>query len=270
MRLSTIIPVLLLLTSPVLAGETAWQEIAPGVTLRLISTGQVKADGSTLVALEIDMPETTKTYWRVPGDTGMPTEFDFAGSQGVERHSMIWPYPTRDEQPDYLDYVYFGPTVLPMELTTNHASPVAELSVVLGVCSDICIPAQAHFTLPLADAEPDRANGLRIRQAVAMAPMPWEGSGQPVTEVEYRADDRQLAVWLGDATVDPATLIASTASGEPVFGTPQKSPEPNLVLVPVLGKADDFDLAGQDIALTFLTDMGAYEVTRRIGDGPSH
>jgi DsbC/DsbD-like thiol-disulfide interchange protein len=44
------------------------------VKLRLISTGQIKANGTTLVGLEIDMPETSKTYWRVPGDTGLVAE----------------------------------------------------------------------------------------------------------------------------------------------------------------------------------------------------
>jgi DsbC/DsbD-like thiol-disulfide interchange protein len=268
MRLPILLPAVLLLTVPATAGETDWQDIAPGVKMRLISTGQVKAEGKTLVALEIDMPETTKTYWRVPGDTGMPTEFDFAGSEGVDGHTMVWPYPTRDEKPDYLDYAYFGPTVLPIEVTTGGDAPVAELSVVLGVCSDICIPAQAHFSLPLTDAEPDRANGLRIRQAVAMAPMPWDGT-VPFTDIAYDAEQRQLAVRIAAPEVDAASLIASTPGGEPVFGTPQKSPEPDLVLIPILGKADDFDLAGQDIQLTFLTDMGAFEVTQRISDAAS-
>jgi len=48
-----------------------------------------------------------------------------------------------------------------------------------------------------------------------------------------------------------------------LFGAPQKSPEPNLVLIPILGKAEP-DLANQAIRLTFLTDMGAFEVERTI------
>ena len=73
-----------------------------------------------------------------------------------------------------------------------------------------------------------------------------------------------LAVTLVDPDLDPASLIASTESGEPLFGTPQKSPEPNLVLIPILGKADELDLESQAVRLTFLTDMGAFEVERAI------
>lgn len=253
-----------LLAAPAHAGETAWQEVAPGVKLRLISTGQVKANGTTLVGIEIDMPETNKTYWRVPGDTGLLTELDFAGSTGVLGHQILWPYPVRHETADYLDYVYFGPTILPVELRVEPGSPQLELSAMLGVCSDICVPAQARFSLPLADAEPDRPNGLRIRQALATTPMEWQGDPQPIGDVELWQEAGMLAVRVGDPELDPASLIAATASGEPLFGTPQKSPEPNLVLIPILGKGDELALENQAVRLTFLTGMGAFEIERTV------
>lgn len=255
---------LALLALPAQAGETPWQEVAPGVKLRLISTGQIKADGTTLVGLEIDMPETNKTYWRVPGDTGLLTELDFGGSTGVLGHQVLWPYPTRHETADHLDYAYFGPTVLPVELTVEPGRPQVELSAVLGVCSDICVPAQARFSLSLADPAPDRPNGLRIRQALATAPMEWQGDPQPVGNVELWREAGMLAVHTGGVELDPASLIAATESGEPLFGTPQKSPEPNLVLIPILGKADEWALENQSVRLTFLTGMGAFEVERTV------
>lgn len=264
MRLLLSALALVLLATPAHAGETAWQEVAPGVKLRLISTGQIKADGTTLVGLEIDMPETYKTYWRVPGDTGFVTELDFAGSTGIVGHQILWPYPTRHETQDYLDYAYFGPTVLPVELTVEPGTPTAEVSAILGLCSDICVPAQARFSLPLADAEPDRPNGLRIRQALAEAPMQWQGDPQPIGNVELLSDAGMLAVHVSDPELDPASLIAATDSGEPLFGTPQKSPEPNLVLIPILGKTNNWDLENQAVRLTFLTAMGAFELERPI------
>ena len=257
---------LILTVTPALSGETPWQEVAPGVKLRLISTGQIKANGTALIGLEIDMPETTKTYWRVPGETGLPTELDLAGSAGVTGHQILWPYPTRDETEDYLDYVYYGPLVLPIEVSVDGANPQLELAAILGVCSDICVPAQARFSLPLRDAEPDRPNGLRIRQALATAPIPWEGDPQPVGNVEYRAGEGMLAVHAGDPDLDPASLIAATADGEPLFGAPQKSQEPNLVLIPVLDDDGDVDLMGRDVQLTFMTGMGAFEVTRTVSN----
>lgn len=253
-------------SAPAIGGETPWQEVAPGVKLRLISTGQIKADGTTLIGLEIDMPANTKTYWRVPGDTGFPAELNLAGSSGVSGHEILWPYPTRAETEDYLDYVYYGPVVLPVEVSVDAERPQLELAALLGVCSEICVPAQAKFSLALADAEPDRPNGLRIRQALASVPIPWADDPQPVGDVELQSDAMALAVSIGDAGVDPASLIASTPDGEPLFGTPQKSPQSNLVLIPILADGDAVDLAGQEVQLTFMTDMGAFEVTRTVSD----
>ena len=59
------------------------------------------------------MPQNTKTYWRIPGETGIPTELDFTGSTGIAASTILWPYPTVDHVQGYLDYVYYGPTVLP-------------------------------------------------------------------------------------------------------------------------------------------------------------
>ena len=87
---------------------------------------------------------------------------------------------------------------------------------------------------------------------------------QPIGDVDLQPDSGMLAVHVGDPELDPTSLIAATDSGEPLFGTPQKSPEPNLVLIPILGKADELALENQPVRLTFLTGMGAFEVERTV------
>ena len=251
------------LAAPVMAAETPWQSVAPGVSMRLVSAGVVKADGTALLGVELDMPADTKTYWRTPGETGLPTELDFSGSTGIASSQILWPYPQRDHDERYADYVYYGPTLLPIELKLDAATAQIELSIVMGVCSEICVPAQARFSLPV-DGLKDMPNGVRIRQAVALAPIPWEDDPQPIGTVEYRADEQALAVWLSAPDIDPESLIAVTADGAALFGVPQKSPEPNLVLIPVLGKTAEIDLESRSVQLTFTTAMGAYEVTRSV------
>jgi RNA polymerase sigma-70 factor (ECF subfamily) len=82
-----------------------------------------------------------------------------------------------------------------------------------------------------------------------MAPIAWEDGPQPIGNVELMPEEAMLAVHLSDPDVDPASLIASVADGNPIFGTPQKSPEPNLVLIPILGKAAAAGLEDQDAEL---------------------
>jgi DsbC/DsbD-like thiol-disulfide interchange protein len=154
--------------------------------------------------------------------------------------------------------------VLPLQVTLAPGAARVELDAMLGVCSDICVPAQARFSMPLDQAAPDRPNGLRIRQALASVPIAWEGAGQPVGAVEWQPDASMLAVEVIDPDLDPASLIAATQSGLPLFGAPQKSPEPDIVLIPVLGKSDEAGLEAREVQLTFLTGMGAFEVTRTV------
>ncbi|UXN73700.1 hypothetical protein N8D56_23620 [Devosia sp. A8/3-2] len=56
MQLLSALALLAATLTPALAGETPWQEVAPGVKLRLISSGLIKPDGKTLLGLEIFMP----------------------------------------------------------------------------------------------------------------------------------------------------------------------------------------------------------------------
>jgi DsbC/DsbD-like thiol-disulfide interchange protein len=89
--LSLLLPILA--AGPALAAATPWQQVAPGARLRLISSDERAPDGTTLVGLELDMPEAYKTYWRRPGEVGIPTELDLTGSAGVGALAIAWPFP---------------------------------------------------------------------------------------------------------------------------------------------------------------------------------
>ena len=252
---------------PVLAGETPWQNVAPDVSIRMISAGPANAEGKALVALEIDMPQSTKTYWRVPGESGLPLDLDFSASTGVAGHKLLWPYPLREQKSGMLDYVYYGRTVLPIELTLSDPQGVVDVSATLGICSEICVPAQLRLSLPLAEAEPDAPNGLRIRQALAQVPIAWTDRAAPVGGIEMLPEGAAIGIRLENGGVDAQSLIAATATGEPLFGAPQKSPHGDLVVLPILGKSDNIALDGVDVEVTFMTDMGAYVVSRTVESG---
>lgn len=254
----------LALSTGAIAGETEWQSVAPDARLRLISSDVLKPDGTTLIGLEFDMPATTNTYWRVPGETGIPTTFDFAGSTGVSDHEVLWPFPLVETRSGYVDYVYRGPTVLPVELRLDGQPPQARVEVVAGVCSDICVPVTATFELELDFTAPDRVQGLRIDQAMANAPAPWEDPRDPIAWVGYDDASNALAVRVASELVDPLSLVADLADGAQLFGAPQKSPDGNLVHLPLLGGDGGRSVEGMPIRLTFMTQMGPFSIERRI------
>ena len=249
-----------LAAGPALAGATAWQEISPGVKARLISSDTI-VDGNTLVGLELDMPQTTNTYWRIPGESGIPTQFDFTGSSGITGPEVHWPFPQIVDTAGYRDYVYRGPVVFPIALKTDGG--VLNTAITLGVCSDVCVPARASFSLPIIAGKADPAQSLRIDQAEATTPIAWDRPGDPVASISATADG--LTVSGLDASVEPATLIADLGDPAILFETPQKSPEGSLWTLKLLGGAGGKKLEGRSVQLTFMTSNGPYTVSRQIG-----
>ena len=153
---------------------------------------------------------------------------------------------------------------MPMELSIEGDAPVLQASVLMGVCSDICVPASASFTLPLDFASPDSGQDIRIAQALALTPIPWTASSDPIGEVSFDAAAEQLRVRLLDPSIDPGSVIADAAESGHLFGAPQKSPEESVVTLPLLGGGEDMALDGRPIQLIFMTREGPFEVSRRV------
>jgi len=257
----------LVTASPVLAGATPWQDVTPGVRLRLISSDVRNSDGKTLVGLQLDMPETFKTYWRVPGESGIPTVFDTAGSRGIGPATVAWPYPTPEVTQNLLDYVYHGPTVLPVTVEANSAAPLLKASVLMGVCSEVCVPVRASFQLPLSFAGADAPQSIRLREAAALAPIAWPGMS-PFSSLVYDAGRHALDLTVTDPAIDPASIIASTADPTVIFDAPQKSPDGHSILLPLRRQDVGIGWTDQPIDLTFMTSMGAFVVSERVAPEP--
>ncbi len=251
-----------LAASPALAGASAWQDIAPGVTARLISS-DVLVDGHARGGLEVVMPAGTKTYWRIPGETGIPTEIDFAASTGIDSPQVHWPFPVIDTSQGFLDYVYHGTLVLPFEFETSGEGAILEAAVTLGVCSDICVPVSATFSLPLSFAATDTAQSIRLDQAMAATPILWDQPEPPLSAVTV-GPAGTLFIESPSPLIDPANFIADVGDPSVLFETPQKSPDGKLWTLKPLGGAATKGLEGGSVQLTFQTPMGPYAVTRTI------
>lgn len=262
----TLIGLVLILAAatPAAAATTPWQQVAQGVRLRLISSDVRAPDGATLVGLEVDMPQDFKTYWRLPGETGIPTEVDIAGSTGVSVPSIHWPYPIPETSNGYLDYVYHGPTVLPIALKAPGDAPLLQAAVTMGVCSDVCVPVRARFALPLSFGAADAGEAIRLRQAEALVPIAWDRPGAPFRDVGFDGAGHALRLTGTDPSIDPGSVIASTADPTVIFDTPQKSPDGQAILLKLRGTDRGTDWAKAPIQLTFMTATGSYEVAAQV------
>jgi DsbC/DsbD-like thiol-disulfide interchange protein len=99
--------------------------------------------------LEIKLSEGWKTYWRYPGDSGVPPRFDFLQSDNVDRVDVLWPAPHRfsDEGDNSIGYV--TDVVMPLRITVRDPRrPVTlRLRLYYGICQKVCVPAEASAEL---------------------------------------------------------------------------------------------------------------------------
>jgi len=152
---------------------------------RLIA-GDAHGDGR-LIGLEILMDEGYKTYWRHPGDSGLPPEIDWAGSQNVADVEILFPAPRRYRDASGVFFGYDRAVILPLLVRPVDPDLPMQLSLSLeyGVCKEICIPARAELVLEPAD-RPAKAHAAAIATAVEQVPVPQDlgAGGFAITRVE--------------------------------------------------------------------------------------
>src|SRR5215813_14906772 len=91
-----------------------------------------------------------KTYWRTPGDSGVPPRFDFSKSDNVEAVTVLWPAPTRfDDGAGGNSLGYHNQVVLPLRIVAKNVDKPVTLRAAIdyAVCEKICIPVQANAEL---------------------------------------------------------------------------------------------------------------------------
>ncbi len=117
------------------------------------SRARLIADGAGGAALEIELAPGAITYWRDPGDAGVPPTFDFAGSVNVAKVHVDYPAPSRILETDGSEaFGYREKAVFPLDVMRADPSDPAALLLDLSyaVCEKICLPAHARLSLSLA------------------------------------------------------------------------------------------------------------------------
>ena len=132
--------------------------------------------GNQMVAFHLTLVDGWKTYWRSPGDAGIPPQFDWTGSQNVKSVRFHWPRPQVFHLGGMQTVGYAHELVLPVEVVPlDPSQPVSlKAAVDLGVCSDICVPAS--FTVQAALPRPGHGDET-IRRALRQRPSTAQEAG---------------------------------------------------------------------------------------------
>ncbi len=147
------------------------QDILDGALSHRIVSGWVTAEGRHMAGLEISLAPGWKTYWRSPGDAGIPPSFDWKRARNVDSVRVLWPAPIVFWESGMRSVGYGGRVVLPLDVTPRKAGEPVRLRgrMDLGVCSDICVPASIRFDATLAPDSDARAPEL----VAALAAQPY-------------------------------------------------------------------------------------------------
>ena len=226
--------------------------------------------GDHMAALHLRLAPGWKTYWRSPGDAGIPPRFDWRG-KGAGQIQVMWPAPEVFYQSDMRSIGYEDEVILPLRITARGQDRDIRLSGVieLGICKDICLPHSIRVSaqLPASGGKPDpmiaaamadmplnrsearvgkmrcdiglSEDGLRL---TARVDMPRMGGGSPETVIE--TTDPQIWVAQPQAYWQDGQLVAHTQMAHAEGGS--FALDRSGVRMTVFGKSQTVDIQGCD------------------------
>lgn len=152
-----------------------------GVIGGAILDGWQMADGRRMAGVALQLAPGWKTYWRSPGDAGIPPQFDWSGSRNLAGVEVHWPAPEVFHTNGMQSVGYTGDVVLPLEVVpADPGRPVAlRLEMELGVCEDICVPATLLLEADLGPAagDPQGQAGRAVSRGLAARPASGAAAG---------------------------------------------------------------------------------------------
>lgn len=143
--------------------------VPDGVVTARILPGWETGAGTRMGALHLTMAPGWKTYWRSPGDAGIPPEFDWTASRNLQGVTVHWPRPEVHDINGMRSIGYSNEVVFPLEITARQAGSPVQLTgeISMGICEDICLPISLKVDARLEG--PGAPDGM-IRGALASRP----------------------------------------------------------------------------------------------------
>src|ERR1700723_4091034 len=136
-----------------LANEARAQDASPWQrgghsAVRLLAGSR---SGSVLLGgIAMQLESGWKTYWRTPGDSGVPPHFDFSKSENIEAVTVLWPAPTKfGDGAGGHSLGYHDQIVLPLRIVAKNTDKPVTLraAVNYAVCDKLCVPVEADVEL---------------------------------------------------------------------------------------------------------------------------
>ncbi|MBK8529325.1 MAG: thioredoxin family protein [Rubrivivax sp.] len=120
------------------------------------------------------------TYWKNPGDSGLPTTLQWQLPAGAAAGDIQWPTPRKLPIGPLMNYGYEGRLLLPVPVSLKSMPAGDTLDVQLKaewlVCKDVCIPESGEFSLSLPVRAATAAHAALFAAAQATQPQKVAGA----------------------------------------------------------------------------------------------
>jgi DsbC/DsbD-like thiol-disulfide interchange protein len=167
----TLLAAALFMTPAHAADASAWDGDSRSAK-RLIGAKTRSEGGSQFfrAGVELRLTPGWKTYWRYPGDSGVPPRFEFEQSENVKSVTVLWPAPQRFNDSEGTTIGYKNNVVFPLRIEAKDASKPVTLKLKLdyAVCERLCVPVEAKADLAI-DGK-DNASDAAVSAAEASVP----------------------------------------------------------------------------------------------------
>jgi DsbC/DsbD-like thiol-disulfide interchange protein len=252
-----------------------WVDLNKARVRLVAGAAAAKGANSYLGGVEVTLAEGWKTYWRNPGDAGVPPIFDWMGSSNVEAIKVLYPAPSRLREAAAETIGYTQAVLFPIEVTPRDAKKPVELKLLLefGICREICIPAQATMNLEIPAKALAGETPSAILAALARVPRP---------QAERRSDDPELRAVTAQLDGPEPRLQFEVRFPRGAKGGDLFVEAPDGIYVPLPKRQPDAadgtarfevdlarggiaaDLKGKTLTLTLVSEAGSSEATRLI------
>jgi DsbC/DsbD-like thiol-disulfide interchange protein len=162
------------LATPVFAQDASQQT---GLKNIEVLNGWHTGNGTYMAAVRFSLEDGWKTYWRAPGQNGIPPSFNWEGSANLSSVKFHWPAPKVYVQNGISTLGYKGDFILPFEVTPSVSGEPIKIKsqIEYGICSDVCIPASSAIDAVIGQG-PTYQQDL-IKTALAKRPLSADAGG---------------------------------------------------------------------------------------------
>jgi len=214
----------LLVAAPAHAADSSAWDGNQRAAVRLIAGAAHSEAGATIhrAGVEMRLAPGWKTYWRYPGDSGIPPRFDFSKSRNVKSVTVRWPAPQRLADEGGTSIGYKHDVVFPLEVVAQDAGkPVTlALGIDYGVCEKFCAPADGKAELTLSGQA--SANDGKLAANEALVPKPAKLGDDSVPTI--RAIKREGSRIVVDVAAPVGAIDLFAEGPTPDWALPVPSP----------------------------------------------